>query len=178
MGRWTHVSSGPTNSSEEQALAMLDAGLARIGAKERERQARGQMWLSHHWPDHYAERCVTIGSRHVCRRCAALYPLGLLVAILSFRGLTPWPTSIDPLPIWLLSIPATLAYCAEAVGLIRYNPKVQVGTTLVAAVAFGHALSYEFAERWSPEFWGPICIFGGIWFVFTAIGMQRKKFAR
>lgn len=155
---------------------MLDARLALIGANERERQARRQMWLAHHWPDHYHERCVKLGTRQVCRRCAALYPLGLLIAILSFNGLTPWPTSIDPLPIWLLSIPATVAYCAEAIGLISYNPKVQVGTTLFAAVAFGHALSYEFAERWSPEFWGPICVFGGIWFVFTALGMQRKKF--
>lgn len=165
-------------SDEELALRLLDARLALIGSREKEREARRKMWLAHHWPDHYAERCVTIGKHHVCRRCAALYPLGVLVAILSFNGLTPWPTSIDPLPIWLLSIPATLAYCAEAIGLIKYDPRVQVGTTLLAAVAFGHALSYEFAQRWSPEFWGPICIFGGIWFVFTAIGAQRKKFAR
>ncbi len=157
---------------------MLDARLAIIGAKERERLAKKQMWLAHHWPDEYQDRCVRVGSRHVCRRCAALYPLGLLVAILSFNGLTPWPTSIDPVPIWLLSIPATVAYCAEAIGVIRYDPRVQVATTLLAAVAFGHALSYEFAERWSTEFWGPISIFGGIWFVFTAIGWQRKSLAR
>jgi hypothetical protein len=175
MGRWTQVSKGQTDPAEEEALRILDARLAMIGAKERERQARSNMWLAHHWPDHYHERCVKVGKRHVCRRCAALYPLGLLVAVLSFSGLPPWPTSIDPLPIWLLSIPATVAYCAEAIGLINYNAKVQVGTTLLAAVAFGHALSYEFDERWSPEFWGPICIFGGIWFVFTALGMQRKK---
>lgn len=178
MGRWTQVSSADTNPEEEAALRMLDARLALIGARERERQARSNMWLAHHWPEHYHERCVRIGNRHVCRRCAALYPLGLLVAIASFNGLTPWPTSIDPLPIWLLSIPATIAYCAEAIGMIGYNAKVQVATTLIAAVAFGHALSYEFAERWSPEFWGPICVFGGIWFVFTALGAQRRKFAR
>ncbi len=133
------------------------------------------MWLAHHWPDEYAERCVILGGRHVCRRCAALYPLGLLVAILSFAGAAPWPASFDPWPIWLLSIPATVAYCAEAIGLIRYSPRVQVGTTLLAAVAFGRALAFEFDERWSPEFWGPISVFGGIWFVFTMIGAVRKK---
>lgn len=169
------MTSAADDPEQEAALAMLDARLALIGARERERTAKKNMWLAHHWPDHYHERCVTIGSRPVCRRCAALYPLGLVVAILSFNGLTPWPTSIDPLPIWLLSIPATLAYCAEAVGLIRYDARVQVATTLLAAVAFGHALSYEFTERWSPEFWGPISVFGGIWFVFTAIGLQRRQ---
>lgn len=175
------MSSRPTDSeeerssTEEQALRMLDARLAILGAQERTRIAKKHMWLAHHWPDEYQERCVTIGSRHVCRRCAALYPLGLAVALLSLAGLPPWPTSIDPWPIWLLSIPATVAYCTEAIGLVRYNPKVQVATTLIAAVAFGHALSYELDERWSPEFWGPISIFGGIWFVFTALGWQRKK---
>lgn len=154
---------------------MLDAGLARIGERERMYQARRNMWLAHHWPEHYAERCVTLGGRQVCRRCAALYPLGLLVAILSYAGAAPWPTSWDPWPIWLLSIPATVAYCAEAVGLIRYSPKVQVGTTLLAAVAFGRALGYEFEQRWSSEFWGPIVVFGFIWFVFTAIGWTRTR---
>jgi hypothetical protein len=172
------VRSDSNDPENEQALAMLDARLAMIGARERERLARKNMWLAHHWPEEYRERCVRIGSRHVCRRCAALYPLGLLIAILSLNGLTPWPTSIDPWPIWLLSIPATVAYCAEAVGVIRYDARVQVGTTLLAAVAFGHALSYELDERWSTEFWGPIAVFGGIWFVFTALGMQRKKFVR
>ena len=160
--------------TQEHALRVLDAQLAMIGKEHLEREAKRQMWLSHHWPEEYADRCVKVGKRHVCRRCAALYPLGLLIAILSFNGLTPWPTSIDPWPIWLLSLPATAAYCLEAVGVIRYSAKVQVGTTLLAAVAFGHALSYEFAERWSPEFWGPISVFGGIWFVFTAIAAVRR----
>ena len=156
-------------------LRILDARLAMIGAREQARLAKKNMWLAHHWPDDYRDRCVRIGSRHVCRRCAALYPLGIAIALLSLNGLAPWPTSIDPWPIWLLSIPATIAYCAEAVGLIRYDARIQVGTTLIAAVAFGHALSYELDERWSPEFWGPIAVFGGIWFVFTVLGMQRKK---
>ena len=189
MGRWTQVTSRPSDSphdetdraaspSEEQALRLLDARLAAIGARERDREARRNLWLSHHWPDEYHERCITIGSRHVCRRCAALYPLGIAIAILSLAGWPPWPTSLDPWPIWLLSIPATVAYCAEAVGLIRYDPRIQVATTLLAAVAFGHALSYELNERWSPEFWGPISVFGGIWFVFTALGWQRKQMGR
>lgn len=160
---------------DADALARLDAQLARIGDSERERSARSNMWLTHHWPRDYAERCVKVRGRHVCRRCAALYPLGLAIAIVSALGAAPWPESIDPWPIWILSLPATVAYCAEAAGWIRYNPKVQVATTLIAAVGFGRALGYEFEERWSPEFWGPISVFGGIWFVFTMIAAVRNR---
>ena len=76
--------------------------------------------------------------------------------------------------IWVLSIPATVAYCGEALGLLRYEPRWQVATTLLAALAFGRALGYELAERWSSEFWGPIAVFGGIWFLATAIAANNR----
>ena len=161
---------------EDPALALFEARLAEMGRRERDRQGRKQMWLAHHHPEHYGERCVRLGNRWVCRRCASLYPLGFLVALVSLAGVAPWPESVDPWPIWLLSIPATLAYCLEAVGVIRYSAKVQVGTTMLAAVAFGRALAYELDSRWSPEFWGPIAVFGGIWFMATMIGLTRAKF--
>ena len=47
---------------------------------------------------------------------------------------------------------------------------------MLAAVAFGRALAYELDSRWSPEFWGPIAVFGGIWFLATMIGLTRAKF--
>lgn len=158
------------------ALAMFEAKLASLAARETQALGRKNIWLAHHWPEHYHERCVQVGKRHVCRRCAALYPIGILTAVL-FAGwnFTFWPTDLDPAPIWILSIPATIAYCAEALGLISYRPKVQVGTTIAAAFAFGHGLGYELQNRWSAEFWGPIAVFGGIWFFATVVGMERKK---
>ncbi len=165
-----------TGEPDSAAMAMFEARLAEMGRVEKDRISRKNMWLAHHWHDDYAERCVHIGSRWVCRRCASLYPLGILVAIVSAAGYAPWPESIDPWPIWLLSIPATLAYVGEAIGVIEYNAKVQVATTLLAAVAFGRALGYEFVSRWSPEFWGPIAVFGGIWFMATMIAVTRRKF--
>lgn len=158
------------------ALAMFESKLASLAARETEALGRKHLWLAHHWPDAYDERCIKVGSRHVCRRCAALYPLGILTAVLfAVKGFTFWPTELDPAPIWILSIPATVAYCGEALGLIPYRAKVQVGTTIAAAFAFGHALGYEFQSRWSTEFWGPIAVFGGIWFFATVLGMERKK---
>ncbi len=165
-----------TAEPDSAAMAMFEARQAGMGRVVKDRVSRKNMWLAHHWHDDYAERCVHIGNRWVCRRCASLYPLGILVAIVSAAGYAPWPESIDPWPIWLLSIPATLAFVGEAIGVIEYNAKVQVATTLLAAVAFGRALGYEFVSRWSPEFWGPIAVFGGIWFMATMIAVTRRKF--
>ncbi len=148
--------------------------LAQINRREQRFEARKQLWLAHHWPDEYAERCVRIGSRHVCRRCAALYPLGFLVAVLAAAGHPPWPDSFDPAAIWLLSIPATVAFVGEALGFFRYSPRWQVATTLLAAVAFGRALGFELVDRWSPEFWQPIALFGGIWFFASAFAVITK----
>jgi len=161
------------NGDPELALAMLDLGLARLKAKETARIGRRNMWLAHHWPDDYGERCVTLGSRPVCRRCAALYPLGFIVAFAAALGAAPWPASVDPWPIWILSLPATIAYVGEAIGLFGYNVRVQVAATLITAVAFGRGLGYELVERWSPEFWGPVAVFGGIWYAATLYGKAQ-----
>ncbi len=168
---------GERTGDAERALDLLDLGLARLKAKETARIGRRNLWLAHHWPDDYAERCVMLGSQPVCRRCAALYPLGFLVAFAAAWGAAPWPPSIDPWPIWLLSLPATIAYVGEALGVFRYHVKVQVAATLIAAVAFGRGLGYELEERWSPEFWGPVAVFGGIWYAATVLGAARRQTA-
>ena len=158
-----------------EAAALFELRLSQISKRQRQAEGRRNMWLAHHWPDHYGQRCVRLGSRHVCRRCAALYPLGFLVAVLSAAGYPPWPPSLDPAAIWLLSIPATVAFVGEAVGAFSYNPRWQVGTTLLAAVGFGRALGYELLDRWSSEFWQPIAVFGGIWFLASVFAATTNK---
>lgn len=133
------------------------------------------MWLAHHWPAHYRERCVRLGRHHVCRRCAALYPVGLIVAVLSAAGYPPWPTSFDPAMIWILCLPATIAFVGEAVGLFAYSPRWQVGAMVVTAVAFGRALGYELVDRWSPEFWQPLSIFAGLWFLASVFNAKTTR---
>jgi hypothetical protein len=154
---------------------MLDRGLAQLKAQETARIGRRNMWLAHHWPNDYRDRCVMLGSRPVCRRCAALYPLAFVVAFASAAGAAPWPASIDPWAIWILSLPATIAYVGEAVGLFRYNVKTQVAATLITAMAFGRGLGYELVERWSAEFWGPVAVFGAIWYAATLYAGTRRQ---
>ncbi|MEM8925214.1 MAG: hypothetical protein AAGD35_17055 [Actinomycetota bacterium] len=165
-------------AAREAALARFDEGLERLAAKERQRQAWRRLWLAHHWPDAYDPRCVTVAGRPVCRRCLALHPLALVVAVASAAGLAPWPTAVDPWPIWLLSIPATVAYVGEAVGFLRYRPRWQTGTTLLAALAFGRGLGYELTDRWHPWFWGPLVVFGGLWLWATMFAGARRGIER
>ncbi len=155
-GRWD----GMTTGSD----ALFDERLAQINERTRDHRARRQLWLTHHWPKDYQQRCVRIGSRHVCRRCAALYPLGFVVAFLAAFGLPLWPTTWDPTAIWILCIPATVAFVGEAIGVFRYSAKWQVAAMLITALAFGRGLGYELVDRWSSEFWGPVAVFGGLWF--------------
>jgi len=148
--------------------------LAEMQQAEADRQAPKGMWLSHHWPVHHDERCVLVGQHQVCRRCSALYPIGFAVAGLSAAGLALWPDSWDPGPIWLLSIPATIAYVGEALGWFRYRSSWQVMTMLIAALGFGRGLGYELIERWHPYFWQPVATFGTIWMIATLINHQRR----
>jgi hypothetical protein len=95
-----------------------------------------------------------------------------VVAFLFAAGIG-WPESWDMAAIWILCIPATVAYCGQALGLFGYNAKVQTAAMAVSALGFGRGLGYEFTQRWSGEFWWPVTIFGGLWFSSTLIGALR-----
>lgn len=134
-----------------------------------------ELWLAHHWPHEYSQRCVRLGSRHVCRRCLALYPLGFVIAFAAALGLSLWPDRFDPALIWLLCLPATIAFVGEAIGLFPYNGRWQSAMMLITATAFGKALSYELQDRWSSEFWQPVAVFGGIWFAASLFQRRRRS---
>lgn len=163
---------------DPEAEARFDEIVARRRADDErqlaERRARRILWLSHHWPQHYGDRCVMFGRLPVCRRCSALYGVGFLVALGMTIGVDPWPDRLDPALIWLLCLPATVAFIGEALGRFRYAVGWQVATTFVAGLAFGKALGYELEQRWAPEFWGPIAVFGGLWFFASLIGHRRR----
>lgn len=124
---------------------------------------RSALWRTHHRRDQY-DRCAVIGGRHYCRRCLALHPLSIIIAITSALGYAPWPHSWDPWAIWILSGPATIDFVVEQLKIRPYSARRQVAATLITAFAFGRALGYELENRWSPEFWGPLAVFGGLWF--------------
>ena len=147
-----------------------------VGAMEqrrREDDARRWVWLSHHHIDQL-DRCVVIRGRHVCRRCLTLYGISTVIAVLALAGLPPWPARLDTVMIWGLSIVGTAEFVSEQVGWTTYRPWRQVAATAVVALAFGRALAYELDDRWDWYFWGPILVFGTIWFVASRIGDRRR----
>ena len=161
----------------EAEMAALDAKIAIIAdshASNNDEEAANKMWLSHHWPDQHGERCFKVGRTHVCTRCASLYPLGIIVAILALAGIPLWPDSWDIAAIFIFAMPGTIAYVGEALDIFSYNRKAQVLATLITATAFGKGLSYELADRWSPEFWLPVFVFGAIWFGATVLAHTTK----
>lgn len=160
--------------AEARLAALVEHQRERREADQETRRARRALWLAHHWPDGY-DRCVVIGSRHVCRRCLALYPLTLVVLVLTSAGVDLWPAGADPWMIWLLCVPATAEYVADALRLTGHRPARQVVATLLVALALGRGLAYEFEARWSAEFWGPLLAFGTIWFASAVAGHLRHR---
>jgi hypothetical protein len=115
------------------------------------------LWLSHHRPDQL-DRCLVIGGRHVCRRCAVLYPLAFVTAAISFVA---WPSDIDP---WLLAIaplPAVIEWWLEHLGRISYSPTRQVALTIPLAIALGRGFARYLDNPLDPLFWAMVVVYGG-----------------
>ena len=149
--------------------------LADIERRQHENKAKAGMWLAHHWPEHH-QRCAIIGGRRVCRRCLVLYPVTFAVAVAAaVWDLLLWPRSLDPALIWLLSIPGTVEYLADQLGFLGYNAKRQAIATVLVAIPLGRGLSYELDDRWHWYFWGPLLVFGTIWFVSTIVGRATRR---
>ncbi len=161
--------------AEARLQALIAEQQQRRAAEEDAARARRGLWLSHHWPGEH-HRCAVIGGRPVCRRCLVLYPIAIGVAIASLAGLAPWPARLDVWLIWLLCIPATLEFLAEKLRGVAYSPRRQVVVTAIVALALGRGLAHEIEDRWSWLFWGPVLVYGSIWFAAAVIEVQRRMF--
>ena len=159
--------------TEADVDAAFDAVATRRVETAEHDHARKALWLAHHWPERY-DRCIMIGSRHVCRRCTWFYSISFAVAALGLAGISPWPTSWDLALVWLLSIPATIEFIAGELGLISYDARRQTIVTAILAPAVGRGMAAELQDQGSWLFWGPVLVFGTTWFVFAVIGWFRR----
>jgi len=164
----------PLTDTTPDAFDVAAAAIAARRAEEASAEASGRaMWRTHHHPNQY-DRCVTINGRHVCRRCITLYPTSLLVAVISLAGTVLWPERYDLWLIWGLSVPATIEFVLEQIGILRYSPRRQILVTFLVALALGRGFAYELDARWSWEFWGPVMVFGSTWFAAAMAGRRRQ----
>ena len=81
---------------------------------------------------------MRLGRYHVCRRCAAMYPTALVVAVLQVRGVFggPWSSGL----MWVLPLGVTAEWVLEHLGRVTYSPSRQVVVSLVASVSLGIGL--------------------------------------
>jgi hypothetical protein len=80
------------------------------------------VWLSHH-SAHEADRCLRIGSAHVCRRCAAM-TLGFVPAVALL--LSPWRDGLQAGDLGLvlaLTIVAGIEFAQVATGRAPYSAR-------------------------------------------------------
>jgi hypothetical protein len=120
---------------------------------------RAVVLLSHHAPAQL-HRCMRVGGRYVCRRCAVLYPIAFAAMALSLAG-WHWPAAWDRLLLFLLPLPVTIELVLERWARLPYRPRRQMLLTLVAAPALGRGLARYLAHPGDPLFWSMVLMFGG-----------------
>jgi hypothetical protein len=134
------------------------------------------LWLAHHDPGDYG-RCVLIGRTRVCRRCLVLYPVAFVVLGLAQAGLR-WPSSLDPVLLLLLPVPAVVEFVLEHVGAMGYRPVVQAVVTTLLAAALGVGFQRYLDRHTDPLFWGTVVVYGGVCFAALVVGMRRSAKAK
>lgn len=118
------------------------------------------MLWTHHWADQH-DRCAVVGGKLVCRRCLVLYPVTLLVLLLSRIGLH-WPSGFDTFLLFALPLPLVLDFVVEHMGFTRYSPKRQMVTTFLGAMALGHAFARYLEHNADPLFWTMVACYAGL----------------
>jgi hypothetical protein len=132
------------------------------------------MWLAHHYPEDY-DRCLRVGRRHVCRRCAVLYPVAFVTLILT-AGAHP-PAAVDVVLVALLPLPALVEFVLEHLGVLRYSPVRLVALTLPLGVGLGRGLARYLDDHGDRLFWGVVILYTGVG-VAAAFARQRRGAAR
>jgi len=113
--------------------------------------------LAHHHPEDY-DRCTFVAGVPICRRCLFLYPATFLIMGLQFTPLR-FPDSLNVL-LMGLAVPATLDFILERSGALQYHPARVIIGSLLLSLPLGMEFARYLENRWDPEFWGFILVFG------------------
>lgn len=166
------------SASTRTALDEVDAAFADVADRRAAAAAHDRawksLWLAHHWPHRY-ERCTIVRGRHVCRRCLWFYAVSLLTLAAAAVGVSPWPTAWDTTLVWVLSIPATVEFLGGELGRWSYDARRQIVLTSVLGLAVGRGFYAELTAPGSWTFWGPVLVFGTLWFAVAAVAWLLER---
>ena len=115
------------------------------------------MWLSHHGADQW-DRCVVIGGRHVCRRCAVLYPIAIASMVVC---LVAWPDGAPPWLLAVLPLPAVAEWWLEHLGRLDYDPRRQIAVTVPLGLGLGAGFARYLDDPLDGPFWAMVLVYGG-----------------
>lgn len=131
------------------------------------------LWLSHHWA-HDFDRCIQVRGRMVCRRCAVLYPVGLLTAAaLAIAGTDA--SSVPAWLLWLLPLPAVVEWTGEHLGWLRPSPRRLVVVTGLLAVACGGLYVRYLDDHTDAAFLGVFGVYGAWCIAVAVVGARRRR---
>ena len=119
------------------------------------------LYLAHHEPRDY-DRCVRVGSVHLCRRCLLLWPITFAVLALALAGIR-WPTALDVPILIAVPIPATFEFVLEHWGLLPYRPSLELLVTPPLAAAIGIGLHRYLFHPDDNLFWGVVVVHTFLW---------------
>ncbi|MFN8050094.1 MAG: GNAT family N-acetyltransferase [Acidimicrobiales bacterium] len=134
--------------------------------------ATSPLWLSHHDADGL-DRCVVVGGRHVCRRCAVLYPLAVAVAVAQVAGAIP--ATVGVWVMWLAPVGVVAEWVAEHLAGVGYRPARQVVLTAIAAPSLGIALGRHARHPFEAAAVAPMLVFASVCLVVWFVGAQRRS---
>ena len=154
---------------------MIAEQKARRSQEDEAGKARRNIWRMHHWANEH-ERCAVVAGRHVCRRCLTLHPIAIAIMVAALAGVHPWPERLDVWFIWLLCIPATAEFVAEKLFHVAYSGRRQIAVTALVGLGLGRGLAYEVDDQWTWYFWGPVLVFGSIWFLAAVTRARNTMF--
>ena len=77
--------------------------------------------------------------------------------------------------VWLLSMPATLEFAGGELGAWEYDSRRQVAVTTILGLAVGRGFYAELSDPGNWIFWGPVLVFGTLWFAIAASAWLRNR---
>lgn len=131
------------------------------------------LWLSHHYPEDY-DRCRVVAGRHVCRRCAVLYPVAAIAMVAALVGWW-WPDGWGPLLLAVLPLPAVVEFVGEHLGWLRYRPRRQALVTVPLGLALGAGLARYLEDQTDPVFWAMVLGYGGVCLAAAVLAWRRPR---
>lgn len=135
--------------------------------------AHTSRWLAHHGPDHL-ERCTVVAGRHVCRRCAVLYPVAAVTAVVVGLVLGTTLPGGAGLLMWLLPVPMVADWAAEHLGLARWSARRQVVVTAIGAPGLGLALLAHAGHPFAAIAVAPVLTWSAVCLATALVGGARR----